>query len=161
MNHPWEAEIAELLSSLMAVQKELLDHLGAKAKLLRQGDAAALAGMAVGEERLHAALQQCLQRRQDLLARAKAAGLPDRSLEELVAKLPRTQRRALDGSLRQARAQAQLLRTQNLVQWVAVQKTLLHLSHLLEIIATGGRERPTYGGRETLSSTGVLVDRAA
>jgi hypothetical protein len=67
----------------------------------------------------------------------------------------------LGDSLRQASHRARLLQHHSLVNWVLVQKTLIHLSQLLEIIATGGRLQPTYQRDGTVQATGALVDRAA
>jgi hypothetical protein len=44
---------------------------------------------------------------------------------------------------------------------VLVQRSLLHLSQLIEIIATGGRPQPTYGNGPERQNCGSLVDRAA
>jgi hypothetical protein len=43
---------------------------------------------------------------------------------------------------------------------VVVQRTLIHLSQMLEIIATGGQMQPTYGKKESVQARGALVDRA-
>jgi hypothetical protein len=53
------------------------------------------------------------------------------------------------------------LQHQSLTNWVLVQRTLLHLSQLIEIIATGGRLKPTYGKGSDHQAGGALVDRAA
>jgi hypothetical protein len=42
-----------------------------------------------------------------------------------------------------------------------VQRTLLHLSQLIGIIATGGQSLPTYGKGADCRASGALVDRAA
>ncbi len=43
---------------------------------------------------------------------------------------------------------------------VAAQRTVLHLSQLLEIIATGGRAQPTYGKGRSADCGGALLDQA-
>ena len=45
----------------------------------------------------------------------------------------------------EAAERSRLLQHQSLTNWVLVQRSLLHLSQLIEIIATGGRPKPTYG----------------
>ncbi len=60
-----------------------------------------------------------------------------------------------------ASEQSRLLQHQSLANWVFVQRTLLYLARLLEIIATGGRSEPTYGRAESTRSGGALVDQAA
>ena len=54
-----------------------------------------------------------------------------------------------------------VLRHHSLTNWVLVQRTLIHLSQMLEIIATGGEMQPTYGKEESVHARGALVDRAA
>jgi len=54
-----------------------------------------------------------------------------------------------------------LLQHHSLVNWVVIQRTLLHLSQMLEIIATGGRLQPTYGKGESSTASGTLMDWAA
>ncbi len=46
-----------------------------------------------------------------------------------------------------------------ITNWVVAQRTLIHLSQLLEIIATGGRMKPTYGKEEAEHTTGGLVNQ--
>jgi hypothetical protein len=54
-----------------------------------------------------------------------------------------------------------LLQHQSLTNWVLAQRAVLHVSQLLEIIATGGRLQPTYGDGDTLHNRGSLVDQEA
>ena len=63
--------------------------------------------------------------------------------------------------IREAANRSQLLRHQSLTNWVVVQRSLLHLSQMIEIIATGGRPKPTYDKGSGSHSGGSLVDRAA
>lgn len=161
MRTTWEPELATLLKDLLAVQDDLLAMFARKRELLLASDAPGLAALAPEEERLSAALQQWVQRREVLLARAGQEGLPSGSIRALTTALPREQQGRLDESVRTAASRARLLRHQSLTNWVVIQKTLLHLSQVLEIIATGGRLQPTYGGGEGVRASGTLVDRAA
>ncbi|MHC4407137.1 MAG: hypothetical protein ACYTG0_46590, partial [Planctomycetota bacterium] len=61
----------------------------------------------------------------------------------------------------EATGRARLLQHQSLTNWVVVQRTLIHLSQMLEIIATGGQKQPTYGKEELVEPHGALVDREA
>jgi hypothetical protein len=65
------------------------------------------------------------------------------------------------GEIEQARHRSRILRHECLTNWVLVQQSLLHLSQLIEIIATGGRMKPTYGNGSDRQDHGALVDRAA
>jgi hypothetical protein len=153
-------ELAELLNDLLDVQGQFLKLLGRKRDLLLANDGEGLAGLVPDEERLVGELQTCVRRREALLEQAAHEGVKCRDLQGLARALPRGERTRLEPHFRQATAQARLLRHQSLVNWVVVQRTLLHLSQLLEIIATGGRLQPTYGRGEPVASTGGLVDQA-
>lgn len=161
MRTSWEPDLATLLNDLLAVQDELLAILARKRELLLASDAAGLAALAPEEERIVAALQRWVDRRETLLTRAAQEGLPSGSLRALRTALPRPQQGRLEESMRAAESRARLLRHQSLTNWVVIQKTLLHLAHMLEILATGGRLQPTYGGGEGSRASGTLVDRAA
>jgi hypothetical protein len=156
----WESELAALLSRLSAAQRELLSLLSKKRELIVERDHQGLAMLAVREGELAAELQACQERRQQLLAEADRAGMPAGSLAELSGALPKTAGKALGGTVEEARNRARLIRHECLTQWVAVQRTVLHLSQILEIIATGGRSQPTYGKGRVLERSGALMDQA-
>ena len=155
-----EAELATLLDDLLAGQEELSAILTRKRQLLGNSDLEGLASLGPQEERSIGALQQCLERRQELLARAAREGLPAGSIKAVAEKLPAARNDAIRQQVDLARRRGRLLQQQSLVNWMVIQRTLLHLSQLLEIIATGGRLQPTYGkGRP--STSGVLIDGVA
>lgn len=159
MNTAWESELASFLADLSAVQDETLAILTKKRELLAAGDFAALSSLEPRDEEIIERLQQCLDRRQSMLDRAAEEGLPAKNLRELAASLPRAQRRQLSEPLRQSTGRARLLQCQSLANWVVVQRTLLHLAQVVEIIATGGRMKPTYANDEPVHS-GALMDHA-
>ena len=155
-----ENELTTLLNDLLAGQDELMDILSAKRKLLGAADITGLSAMGVQEERLIATLQQCLARREQLLSRAAQEGLPSTSITAVAEKLPAEGGANLRQRIDLARRRGRLLQQQSLVNWIVVQRTLLHLSQLLEIIATGGRLQPTYGQGRPAAASGALLDRA-
>jgi len=161
MHDNYELEIGELLAELADVQSSLLSVLNEKRQLLVTGDVDALSAIAPREQELANRLQACHERRQQLLARADAAGLPADSIESLSERLPASSRGRVQASIREAASRSQILRHQSLTNWVVVQRSLLHLSQLIEIIATGGRPKPTYDKGPGCASGGALVDRAA
>lgn len=161
METSWESELATLLNDLLAVQDELLETLTKKRQLLVATDTDGLAAVGQQEEQLIGSLQQCLKRREQLLERARQEGLPSASIRALNRALPQAQRGELDERVRLAGSRARLLKHHSLTNWVLVQRTLIHLSQMLEIIATGGRLQPTYGEGEPAGASGALVDRAA
>ncbi len=167
---PWESELSDLLSELSATQDELLRLLGRKRELLIKSDTAGLAELQEAEQQLIDPLQRCQQRRSSLLERAAREGLPSESIQSLAVALQADDAvgTAVDGSspkdfsveIGEAESRARLLRHQSLTNWVLVQRTLIHLSQMLEIIATGGRGQPTYGKGTKPTTSGSLVDQA-
>ena len=161
MEDIWESEIGNLLGELSIVQTTLLETLNEKRQLLAKGDHAALSAMAGREQELAQRLQACHEQRQQLLARASAEGLPADSIQSLSEQLPADSRNRVNAVIREATGRTRLLQHQSLANWVLVQRSLLHLSQLIEIIATGGRTKPTYGKGSESGASGALVDRAA
>jgi len=160
MDPSWETELAQFLTELSATQDELLAVLKRKLELLATADAKGLEELGAVELQLSERLQTCYRRRCDMLERAGREGLPSDSLKSLTARLPGDRRKQLQSQVAQAAGKSRLLQHQSLTNWVITQRTLLHLSQMLEIIATGGRMRPTYGGDEN-GSQGSLLDHAA
>jgi hypothetical protein len=160
MDINWEAELAELLDRLAAAQQQLLTLLSRKHDLLMHRDHIGLAALAPEEQLLCAELQACNQRRQQLLDQAAQAGLPADSIRSLTQSLPNETAQTLQQPLDESQRRSHLLRHQSLSQWVVVQRTLLHLSQMLEIIATGGQLQPTYGKEGAAHQSGSLMDQA-
>jgi hypothetical protein len=157
----WESEIADLLAELSDVQTAVLDTLHEKRRILATNDHEALKSIAEREQQLIVRLQVCHERRQQMLARAAGEGMPADSIRSLSERLPAEGRDRVQASIREAADRSRLLQHQSLTNWVLVQRTLLHLSQMIEIIATGGRPRPTYGKGSDRAPGGALVDRAA
>ncbi len=157
----WDQELALLLAELSAAQVELLNVLGDKRRLLLAGDLAGLAPVQQREAQLAERLERCHQQRKRLLAWAAEDGVPAESLRALSAVVSPTERPQISAQLQAAQARQRLLEHQSLANWVVVQRTLVYLSHVLEIIATGGRSQPTYGKDSPPTQSGNLVDQAA
>lgn len=162
MSSPWETELAEFLTSLMAVQDETLGVLTKKCELLAKADSVGLAELEPREAELVSRLQACLTRRGELLEQASQEGLPADSIQSLTKSLPSGRHGELPSRVKLAKARARLLQHRSLTNWVVAQKTLLHLSQMLEIIATRGRGKPTYDrGEPVAAGGGALVDQEA
>ena len=67
----------------------------------------------------------------------------------------------LGQQVKQSAARMRLLQHHSLANWVLAQRSLLHVSQLLEIVATGGRLQPTYGDTESVHAGGGLVNQHA
>ncbi len=161
MKKAWETELAEFLDDLLAVQDQLLEILSKKREMLKASDTEGLEALVPQEEKLVASLQEAVLRRERLLAEAKQEGLPADSIQTLAGSLAKEPRQSVSERVRLARSRARLLEHHSLTNWVVIQRSLIHLSQVLEIIATGGRLQPTYGKGEPVNTSGALVDRAA
>ncbi|MFV1965564.1 MAG: flagellar export chaperone FlgN [Pirellulaceae bacterium] len=157
----WESAIADLLEKLSAVQQELLDLLLAKRERMAENDVHRITELHSREEELSDRLQACHDRRAELLALAAEHGLPSENLGKLASSLKPEKERDLASRVKDATSRMRLLHHHSLANWVLAQRTMLHLSQLLEIIASGGRLQPTYGRGDLPISSGVLVDREA
>src|SRR5207249_616160 len=155
----WEQELATLLADLSSVQDELLEVLIAKKDRLASADLGALPDLQAREQALGERLQACHRRRSDLLTAAREQNLPGDSIATLAATLPARQRAELGKQVKDAQARMRLVQNQSITNWVLAQRSLLHVSQLLEIIATGGRLQPTYGEGETVHAVGSLVNQ--
>jgi len=160
MDNPCDTEVADLLNRISAAQQRLLALLARKHDYLLNRDHGSLEELMPEEAQLCDELQACHERRQELLQQAEAAGLPSDSIHSLAGALPAERSKTLAEPLRAAVQQSRLLRHQSIAQWVVVQRTVLHLSQMLEIIATGGRQKPTYGSGSASNGSGALMDRA-
>jgi hypothetical protein len=158
MNDHWEVDIADLLAELTAAQSDLLDLLAEKRTILLRADAEALQALQSREVELFLRLEACQHRRQQLLDRAADEGRPADSIRTLTDSLSSPGRAGLQSAVDAARSNSRLLRHESLANWVMMQRSLLHLSQIIEIIATRGRLQPTYG--RGAPDTGALVDRA-
>jgi flagellar biosynthesis/type III secretory pathway chaperone len=161
MTDNWENEIAGLLTELAAVQGDLLKLLTEKRQTLASGNHDALLATAGREQTLVERLNACHQRRQQLLERAAAQGLPSDSVRSLSMQLDGESKERVHASIEEAAERGAFLQQQCLTNWVLVQRSLLHLSQMIGIIATGGRPMPTYGNGSDCAVSGALVDRAA
>lgn len=160
----WEKELAELLIELSSVQDEMLALLQRKREQMMSPDAAILEQSDEEQRQVCARLEACYERRQQMLAAAQSEGLPAASIRQLTASLNGVgleKREKYGDQIKHVSARMRLLQHHSLTNWVLAQRSLLHLTQILEIIATGGRLKPTYGENSSGAATGALVDRAA
>jgi hypothetical protein len=159
MDAAWDSQLTNFLSELSSVQDTSLELLTRKRKLLVASDREGLLALGAEEEQLIERLQGCLTRREELLQQAAGQGLPSESIRSLAGALPKAQRVPLTTEIQKVTSQARLLQHHSLTNWVLVQRTLIHLSQMLEIIATGGHLKPTYGKDHVNSSHGTLLNQ--
>ncbi|MFW6169869.1 MAG: flagellar export chaperone FlgN [Planctomycetota bacterium] len=159
--HAWQSDLAELLEDLIQVQDELLDVLCRKRECMAAGDQKRMAELQPVEEQLCRRLRSCHDRRSMLLQEVRNQGLPWESLGGLASLLGPGRKEELRKKASDASARMGLLQHNCLANWVLAQKALLHVSQMLEIIASGGRLEPTYGHRAGPAAGGTLVDQQA
>ena len=157
----FETEIGALLDDLSGVQSELLAVLAEKRTALAKGDLVRLAELQPREEQLAGRLQGCHERRQALLAAANREGRPSENLAKLATRTSLGKTSKLGSRVKETADRMRILQHQSLANWVLAQRSLLHVSQLLEIIATGGRLQPTYGDKESVHARGSLVNQEA
>lgn len=157
----WDTELADLLNELSTVQGELLDVLHAKRACMEKRDIEGMTALASTETELGDRLQACHDRRTSLLAAVNESGMSCDTLGKLANQLPSGKREALGKQVKDAALRTRLMQHESLTNWVVAQRTVLHLSQLIEIIATGGRTQPTYGKNDAALARGALVDQEA
>ncbi len=162
MHEEWERELAKFLQEVTTIQGRLLDLLQRKQRVLAAADTDGLTALALEEGTIEEELKECLARRAKLLEKAASQGLPADRITNLAGAVGAS--RQLKRQLAEAAHQARLVQIHNLTNWMLNQRALIHLSQLIEIIATGGRRHPTYhyDTNQSLPETqGVLVDHNA
>jgi hypothetical protein len=151
-------DLAGLLGELSGVQDELFRILEEKRKRMVARDAAGMDAAQTREIDLCSKLESIQQRRTTMLHAAEQRGLPHANLQELARALPRGGKVAKDATI--AANRMRLLQRETLTNWVLAQRSLLHLSQMMEFLATGGRLMPTYGEGTSANDRGNLVDDA-
>lgn len=115
----------------------------------------------VSEQALLERLDQLRDSRQMLLADARGKGLPSDSMHSLARALDEDQSGELAIKAHTAKDAMRHIQNETLTNFVLAQQTVLHLSQLLQIIATGGKLKPTYEAENASNQGGTLVDQDA
>lgn len=158
----WEREIIGLLDEMSQVQDELFTILAEKRACMMRRDLEGMMAVNAREQEVCQRLETCLQRRQQLLRAARQRNLPHESLGKLARSPISGNRDSLSKRVDESSARMRLLQHESLTNWVMAQRSLLHYSQMLEILAAGGRPNPTYKERgASVSYGGVLVDQEA
>ena len=154
----WCGDVSSYLQELCFILDGFLDVLRVK---LRNENPTETESPDPSEQALLARLETNQQQRQELLTAAGRVGLPNDSLQSAVAALPdENGRNRLNALLLQTVARRQQLHHASVVNWVLTQRSLVHVDQLLEILATGEPQPPTYGKGDG-APRGGLLDSAA
>ncbi len=154
-----EQQISALLEELAQVQEELLSVLTEKRNLMAANKLQEMQALQPREAELNERLQNCTAQREELLQEAGRRGLPSDSIGQLAAALPGDEPKVMQGKVKSASSRMRLLQHHSLTNWVLAQKSLLHISQMLEIVATGGQLQPTYKKGESAPVSGSFLDQ--
>lgn len=161
MGTDWERELADFLNELITIQGHVLTYLREKRTCLANADVEGLAALVPRCEYIQSRLQRCLDRRVELLNKARQEGFSADNVRTLAESAGVS--RAVSNRLAEAAHNMRLLQIHNLTNWMLNQRALMHLSQLIEIIATGGQRAPTYEKRGAPVCDGVqgsLLDQS-
>ena len=158
--HSIELDIAALLEDISSAQQDMLDHLDQKFTALKHRDVTALQDLQKHEEDLLRKLSQCQNRRLELIDNANENEHKGKTLAEITQSLSSENSLNLTQKIKQTEHQNKLLKHQGLTNWILAQRSLVHVTQILEIIATGGKMRPTYEKRE-MATEPLSIDRRA
>lgn len=158
---PWETETAHYLQELSDVQQELLKVLHEKRRQMVANDLESMTATQAQEQTLVQRLEGLSEARATLLAQARLSGLPHDSLHSLAAAVDSRGGGNLGEQAKMAKETLRHIQNETLTNFVLAQQTVLHLSQLLQIIATGGKLKPTYEDENASAQGGTLVDQDA
>ncbi|EAQ82414.1 flagellar export chaperone FlgN [Blastopirellula marina] len=157
----WEASTAEVLQELTSVQDELIEVLGTKRSQMVARDIPGMEATQLRELDLIQRLEQLRDTRHDLLLSAQQQGLPGDSIESLAVLADGAEGEKLREIASTAKRRMRTIQNETLVNFVLAQRSVLHLSQILQIIATGGKLQPTYEQENSAHQGGTLVDHEA
>lgn len=157
----WEPEIDQLLDDLLETQQSMLQLLQTKRQAMTKRDLPAIESLQSEEESLGSRLADCHQKRREILDKATMAKLPSTDIQSLAAAIKTDKSPAIETKIKSVKQLTEQLRQHSLTNWIIAQRNLLHVSQLLEIIATGGNKTPTYGDGKPSAHNGFVLDQEA
>ncbi|MCC9607668.1 flagellar protein FlgN [Blastopirellula sp. JC732] len=140
----WESSTAEVLQELTSVQDELIEVLGTKRSQMVARDIPGMEATQQRELELIKRLEQLRDARHSLLTSAQQHGLPSDSIQSLAEMADGAEGERLREIASSAKLRMRTIQNETLVNFVLAQRSVLHLSQILQIIATGGKLQPTY-----------------
>ncbi|MGL4595561.1 MAG: flagellar export chaperone FlgN [Thermoguttaceae bacterium] len=155
--------IFTFLNQLAQVQERALAVLTSKQSLLIHPDKEKLIAISKEEQEVVAALHEMEMARNQILEDAKMKGYESDSLRSFIEQIA-PQNIEMNHQIKQAEKRSRDIRFVALANWTMTQKSIVHLSQMLELIETRGQGKTTYKrltSPEKQSSGGGLVDRIA
>jgi flagellar biosynthesis/type III secretory pathway chaperone len=158
----WLDSLHSLLHELKATQEQLLAALSGAQRAATMPHIDVFPGLASPEHALLQRLRDCSRRRAELLKAAAVAGWPSHTLRAAALAQPDSeQRRQLQAVLAEAESLGRRVQLASLTQSMLAQRALAHVGQVLEILATGTPQPPTYGNGPVSTARGGLLDEAA
>jgi hypothetical protein len=157
--------VADYLDEYLDVQQALLDVMTAKLDVKTKRSLEEARALDAQEAVLVERLQVCVEKRQGLLAdpELNAAGEP--TLKRIVESVASSNEDAGDATIFRrfdaAEKNNRELRMRSVSAWVLAQRSVVHWSQMLEIVAAQGQNVPTYKRDRKLRSRGALIDQEA
>ena len=159
--------VADYLDEYLDVQQALLDVMTAKLDVRTKRTLEEARALDAREAELVERLKACVEKRQGLLVdpELNAVGAPTlKRLVEAVAESDEDEDEADATLFRRfdaAEKNNRELRMRSVSAWVLAQRSVVHWSQMLEIVAAQGQNVPTYKRDRKLRSRGALMDREA
>jgi hypothetical protein len=157
--------VADYLDEYLDVQQSLLDVMTAKLDVLAKRSLEEARALDAREADLVERLKACVERRQGLLADPELNETGQPTLKRIVQTIAKSDQDAADLSLSRrfdvAEKNNRELRMRSVSAWVLAQRSVVHWSQMLEIVAAQGKNVPTYKRDRKLRSRGALMDREA
>ncbi len=147
MSHELLQDIESFLTELDRVQDGLIALFAIKSRALHDFQAETLVRVAAQEALLARELTTLLERRRALLERARAAGLPDESLQSVAGAIGTGDQARVLERIGQAKGRSTRLRHESWTHWIISHRCYNHYTELLDLIAYHGKRAPTYAGR--------------
>jgi hypothetical protein len=160
-DHLEPQELLSYLEQLTEMQDELLALLIEKREAISSRELSRLKDLAGQELAVQEKMAGLQSQRTKMIEAACQRGVSCKSLEELAVAKDPSGAVGLTTQVEASKHRMRLLQHETLTNWVVEQKSLLHISRMLEIIACGGRLQPTYGKGAESHRRGSLVDREA
>ena len=161
MSAPLLTALKQFLSAVEHVQRQLRALLATKLDALVTVNSAELLRLAEEEQQLALQLQKLVGLRSRLLEHGRQQGWQATTLLELAAYLGGDQRAELETRITRAEETAAELRQESWVHWIVSQRCYNHYTELLELVAHGGEQSPTYGnGTPQRACGGAVLDAA-
>lgn len=156
--------ILDFLRQLADAQDKAIEVLQRKQTLLVRPDKAELEACTTKEQDVLERLRQALLRREEILQNARSEGRTAETIEMLCEEIfpdSLEYRRTLDAVMERTRR----IRYLAMANWTITQRSIIHLSQILEMIETRGQGKTTYspqnGKESSPGSGGGFVDRVA